>query len=62
MRVSPSPWLFRCRYGLKGFPIFSQRRSKKCLVVNDEEQIRQYIKWQEKKEKQLKAIQGKLFD
>ncbi|MHA2069859.1 MAG: IS200/IS605 family transposase [Candidatus Thorarchaeota archaeon] len=28
----------------------------------DEEQIRKYVKWQEKKEKQLEAIQGKLFD
>jgi putative transposase len=28
----------------------------------DEEQIRQYVKWQEKQEKQLEAIQGKLFD
>ena len=28
----------------------------------DEEQIRKYVKWQEKKEKQLEAIQGKLFE
>lgn len=28
----------------------------------DEERIRQYVKWQEKQEKQLEAIQGKLFD
>ena len=28
----------------------------------DEEKIRKYVKWQEKREKQLEAIQGKLFD
>ena len=28
----------------------------------DEEQIRQYVKWQEKQEKQLEAVQGRLFD
>ena len=28
----------------------------------DEDKIRKYVKWQEKKEKQLEAIQGKLFD
>lgn len=28
----------------------------------DEEQIRKYVKWQERREKQLEAIQGKLFD
>jgi putative transposase len=28
----------------------------------DEEQIRKYVVWQEKREKQLEAIQGKLFD
>lgn len=28
----------------------------------DEEQIRKYVKWQEKREKQLEAIQGELFD
>ena len=28
----------------------------------DEEKIRKYVKWQERKEKQLEAIQGKLFD
>ena len=28
----------------------------------DEEKIRQYVKWQERKEKQLEAIQGKLID
>jgi putative transposase len=28
----------------------------------DEEQIRKYVNWQEKREKQLEAIQGKLFD
>ena len=28
----------------------------------DEEQIRKYVVWQEKREKQLEAIQGELFD
>ena len=28
----------------------------------DEEQIRKYVIWQEKREKQLEAIQGELFD
>ena len=28
----------------------------------DEEKIRKYVKWQEQREKQLEAIQGKLFD
>ena len=28
----------------------------------DENQIRKYVGWQEKREKQLEAIQGKLFD
>ena len=28
----------------------------------DEEQIRLYVRWQEKKEKAMEAIQGKLFD
>jgi putative transposase len=28
----------------------------------DEEQIRKYVKWQEKREKRLEVIQGKLFD
>ena len=28
----------------------------------DEEQIREYVRWQEKQEKQAEAIQGKLFD
>ena len=28
----------------------------------DEEEIREYVKWQEKKEKKDEAIQGKLFD
>jgi putative transposase len=28
----------------------------------DEEKIRKYVKWQERKEKELEAIQGKLFD
>ena len=28
----------------------------------DEERIRKYVKWQERKEKQQEAIQGKLFD
>jgi putative transposase len=28
----------------------------------DEDKIRKYVKWQEKREKQLEAIQGKLFD
>ena len=28
----------------------------------DEEQIRQYVKWQEKQEKQLEAMQGRLFE
>ncbi len=28
----------------------------------DEEQIREYVRWQEKQEKQLEAIQGKLFE
>ena len=28
----------------------------------DEDQIRAYVRWQEKQEKQLEAIQGKLFD
>ena len=28
----------------------------------DEEKIRKYVKWQEKREKQLEAIQGELFD
>jgi putative transposase len=28
----------------------------------DEEQIRKYVKWQEKREKDIEAIQGKLFD
>jgi putative transposase len=28
----------------------------------DEDQIRKYVKWQEKREHQLEAIQGKLFD
>jgi putative transposase len=28
----------------------------------DEEQIRKYVKWQEHREKQLEAIQGKLLD
>ena len=28
----------------------------------DEDKIRKYVKWQEKKEKQLEAIRGKLFD
>ena len=28
----------------------------------DEERIRKYVKWQEKREKQLEATQGKLFD
>jgi len=28
----------------------------------DEEQIREYVRWQEKQEKQDEAIQGKLFD
>ena len=28
----------------------------------DEERIRKYVKWQEKREKQLEAIQGELFD
>ncbi len=28
----------------------------------DEEKIRKYVKWQEKREKQLEAIQGKLFE
>ena len=28
----------------------------------DEEQIRKYVRWQEKREHQLEAIQGKLFD
>ena len=28
----------------------------------DEENIRKYVAWQEKQEKQLEAIQGKLFD
>ena len=28
----------------------------------DEEEIRKYVKWQEKKEKKDEAIQGKLFD
>ena len=28
----------------------------------DEEQIRKYVQWQEKQEKQVEAVQGKLFD
>ncbi len=28
----------------------------------DEEQIRKYVKWQEKREKDIEATQGKLFD
>jgi len=28
----------------------------------DEEQVRKYVNWQEKREKQLEVIQGKLFD
>jgi putative transposase len=28
----------------------------------DEEQIRKYVKWQEKREKDIEASQGKLFD
>ena len=28
----------------------------------DEEQVRKYVKWQEKREKRLEVIQGKLFD
>jgi putative transposase len=28
----------------------------------DEDQIRKYVRWQEKREHQLEAIQGKLFD
>ena len=28
----------------------------------DEDKIRKYVKWQEQREKQLEAIQGKLFD
>ena len=28
----------------------------------DEEKIRKYVTWQAKKEKQLEAIQGELFD
>ncbi len=28
----------------------------------DEEQIRKYVQWQEKQEKQLEAVQGKLFE
>ena len=28
----------------------------------DEEQIRKYVKWQEKREKEIEAIQGRLFD
>ena len=28
----------------------------------DEEQIREHVKWQERREKQLEAIQGKLLD
>ena len=28
----------------------------------DEEQIRKYVRWQEKRERQHEAIQGKLFD
>jgi REP element-mobilizing transposase RayT len=28
----------------------------------DEEKIRKYVIWQEKREKQLEAIQGELFD
>ena len=28
----------------------------------DEERIRKYVKWQEKREKEIEATQGKLFD
>lgn len=28
----------------------------------DEEKVRQYVRWQEKREKQIEATQGKLFD
>lgn len=28
----------------------------------DEEKIRKYFRWQEKQEKQVEAVQGKLFD
>ena len=28
----------------------------------DEDQIRKYVKWQEKREKEIEAIQGRLFD
>jgi len=28
----------------------------------DEEKIRKYVQWQEKQEKQVEAVQGKLFD
>ena len=28
----------------------------------DEERIRKYVKWQEKREKEIEATQGKMFD
>ena len=31
-------------------------------VGMDEEKIRKYVQWQEKQEKQVEAVQGKLFD
>jgi hypothetical protein len=32
------------------------------MIGLDEENIRKYVEWQEKQERQLEAIQGKLFD
>jgi putative transposase len=31
-------------------------------IGQDEEKIRKYVQWQEKQEKQVEAVQGKLFD
>ena len=43
--------------------ICGRSRGYRVITIGlDKEKIRKYVKWQEKREKQLEAIQGKLFD
>jgi hypothetical protein len=38
------------------------RATRVSTIGIDEERIREYVKWQEKKEQEMEQLQGELFD
>jgi putative transposase len=54
------------RYGKLGEKLWGRHLWSRGYCVStigiDEERIRKYVKWQEKKEKEVEKLQGNLFD